>query len=166
MRVPRSRLMVVVTLLTVSACAGNWVSELERPVPCFTPRDRVEGWVTDTNRRIDAGYAWVEFDANAFNDSTRVQIRPYPALHGIQITLPTQNAMPAFTVGFPVDYCGDRSDDEPYYIVTERGRQPARVVNGVAVRRVDAGEMSRGMRDAAIIRTTPPLISGFVILSN
>jgi hypothetical protein len=166
MRVPRSRLIAGATVGAVAACAGNWVAELERPVPCTRDRAVVAQQLGPEGGRIDAGYAWVAFDANVFSDSTRVEIRPFPGLHGIQLTLPSEDAMPAFDVGFPVDYCGDRPDNDEYYIATERGVLPARVANGVAQRRVQSGELSRRVRDAGIIPSSQPRVSGFVILSN
>lgn len=166
MRVRRSRLIAVATVAVLAACAGNWFERLERPVPCTRSRQAVSMQVGPAGERIDAGYAWVEFDANTFRDSTRVIIAPVPGLHGIRLTLPSEDEIPPFDVGFPIDYCGDRPDDDDYYIVTEDTVMPARVVNGVAQRRVGAGEMSPELRDAAIVPMPKPRVSGFVILSN
>ncbi|MHB1168339.1 MAG: hypothetical protein ACYC28_03560 [Longimicrobiales bacterium] len=162
----RSRVIAVATVAVLAACAGNWFDRLERAVPCTRSRQAVNMQVGPAGGRVDAGYAWVEFDANTFRDSARVVIAPVPGLHGIRLTLPSQNEIPAFDVGFPVDYCGDRPDDDDYYIVTEDTVMPARVVNGVAQRRVGAGEMSPELRDAAIVPMPQPRRSGFVILSN
>lgn len=165
MRVPR-RLTAVATVMVMSACAGNWISDLNRAVPCNRSRAAVNQRVGPDGGRIDAEYAWVEFGPDAFSDSTTVLIHPHPRLHGIQVTLPDEDAMPAFDVGFAVDYCGDRPDTDDYFVVTERGPRPAVVENGIARARIEAGELRSRMREAGVMSSGMPLVSGFVILSN
>lgn len=165
MRVPR-RLSAVATVMVVSACAGNWIAELNRAVPCNVSRPTMNQRVGPDGGRVDAGYAWVEFDPNTFADSTLVLIHAHPRLHGIQVTLPEQDTMPAFDVGFVIDYCGDIPDTDTYYVVTERGPRPAVVEGGVARARIQAGELRSRVREAGLAAPGTPLISGFVILSN
>jgi len=166
MRVPRSRLIGVATVAVLAACAGNWISEINRPILCERERSAVERQVGPAGGRIDTGYAWIAFDANIFRDSTLVVITPHPRLHGIHVMLPTEDAMPAFDVGFDIDYCGERREDVPYYIVTEKGPRPATVERGVARARIQAGELSSRVRGAGFVPTPNPLIGGWVIVSN